>query len=287
MGDGKGESRIGRGPIRLEIMFRWIARQYARRIVNINVNIVVAGLLAIVLTAIPLNISRHLGVTDDHKFTILVITFVSDYVIDLFISVGLHWLANHWPRKLKGRGLIQRAEEVVESAPPPLPFVKDTTMIQLQRACLSPLLYVIALGMQWLLLHQGLGRETAAISGFATGILVCRVVHTIWLLRIDRRHWAEWEAQRTARIAELQRKRAEAEHEEAERLAQQSRLALQRAEAHCDEADRLKTLASEMSQSSREQSARADAAAASTADGNEPIPAPIPGAPGVKPSGQL
>ena len=219
-------------------MFGWLARQYARRIVNINVNIVVAGLLAIVLTAIPLHLSRYVGVDDNHKTTILVITFVSDWVIDLLIAVGLHWLANHWPRKLKGKGLIQKAEEVIESAPPPIPFLKDATTIQLQRACLSPLLYAIALGTQWFLIEQGFARELAAITGFTTGILVCRVIHTFWLIRIDRRHLEEWEAKRSQRLAELERKRAESECERATQLAAQSQQAAARAAAHTTSAEK-------------------------------------------------
>ncbi len=233
-------------------MFQWLARQYARRIVNINVNIVVAGLLAIILTAIPLHLSRYLGVGDDHKKTILVITFVSDWVIDLLIAVGLHWLANHWPRRLKGKNLIQRAEEVIESAPPPIPFLKDATAIQLQRACLSPLLYAIALGMQWFLIEEGMGREIAAITSFTAGILVCRVIHTFWLIRIDRRHLEEWEAKRSQRLAELERKRAESEGERATDLAAQSQLAAARAAAHTTSAAKHDSDATRMDERSQQ-----------------------------------
>jgi len=180
-------------------MFRWVARQYSKRIVNINVNIVVAGQLAIALTAIPLHLSRYVGVTNEDKFTILLITFFSDWLIDLLIAVGLHWLANHWPRRLKGRQLIERAGDVVDDAkrngPPPISFLKDATIIQLQRACLSPMLYGVSLGIQWFLMHEGIGRELAAYIGFTTGILLSRVVHTFWLLKLDRRAAAEWQAQ--------------------------------------------------------------------------------------------
>ena len=232
-------------------MFRWVARQYAKRIVNINVNIVVAGLLAIMLTAIPLHLSRYVGVKDDDKWTILIITFASDWVFDLLIAVGLHWLANHWPQRLKGKQLIQRAEEAIESTPPPIPFIKDATIIQLQRACLSPLLYAIALGLQWLLIYEGMGREVAALIGFTAGILVCRVIHTFWLIRIDRRHLADWVRQRAERLADLERKRAISEQERAQELTEQARQATQRAAAHTSAATSLEQQVQRLSSSRR------------------------------------
>lgn len=230
-------------------MFRWVARQYAKRIVNINVNIVVAGLLAIMLTAIPLHLSRYVGVKDDDKWTILIITFASDWVFDLLIAVGLHWLANHWPQRLKGKQLIQKAEDVIESTPPPIPFIKDATIIQLQRACLSPLLYAIALGLQWLLIYEGMGREVAALIGFTAGILVCRVIHTFWLIRIDRQHLADWERQRAERLADLERKRAISEQERAQELTEQARQATQRAAAHTSAATSLEQQVQRLSSS--------------------------------------
>ena len=252
-------------------MFRWVARQYAKRIVNINVNIVVAGLLAIMLTAIPLHLSRYVGVKDDDKWTILIITFASDWVFDLLIAVGLHWLANHWPQRLKGKQLIQRAEEAIESTPPPIPFIKDATIIQLQRACLSPLLYAIALGLQWLLIYEGMGREVAALIGFTAGILVCRVIHTFWLIRIDRQHLADWERQRAERLAELERKRAISEQERAQELTEQARQATQRAAAHTSAATSLEQQVQRLS-SSRIGPALGDADGPSDR-GHDPLPA--------------
>lgn len=181
-------------------MIRWLANQYARRIVNINVNICVASLAAITLTAIPLYLSRYFGVTHEHKITILIITLVSDWIIDLVIAVGLHWLANHWPQRWKRtRNLVDKADRVIDAAPPPISFVKDATIIQLQRLCLSPLFYIIALYTQWLLMHEGLGREISAFLGFLLAVIVTRVLHTIWLLRSERRAFEQWEAMQAAR----------------------------------------------------------------------------------------
>lgn len=181
-------------------MWRWIAKAYSRRIVNINVNIVVASLMAITLTAIPLHLSRYFGVSNDREKTILIITVASDWILDLVIAVGLHWLANHWPRTWKRSGdLVHKAEAVMEAAPPPLPFIKDATIIQLQRLCLSPLFYVIGLGVQWLLLQRGYAREFAAILGFLLAVIITRTIHTFWMLRNEKRAIAEWEAARADR----------------------------------------------------------------------------------------
>ncbi len=181
-------------------MIRWLANQYARRIVNINVNIFIASMAAITLTAIPLHLSRYVGVTNEHKITILIITLVSDWIIDLVIAVGLHWLANHWPQRWqRTRKLVDKADRVIDAAPPPVSFIKDATIIQLQRLCLSPLFYGIAMYTQWLLMHEGLAREVSAFLGFLLAVIVTRILHTLWLLRSERTTFEQWEAMKAAR----------------------------------------------------------------------------------------
>lgn len=219
-------------------MWIWLANQYAKRIVNINVNITIASLSAIVLTSVVLFISRLVGVTDEMRVTILVITFVSDWVIDIVVAIGLHWLANHWPKTWRrSRELLDRADRVMEGAPstvltvlkdahadallppiahgfdggvpggkagtttsgpatqrPEISFARDATMIQLQRLCLSPLFYAIAVGgMYWLLHHPEIvGREAAFWIASGSAIVVTRIIHTYWMLKTDPIAQAEW-----------------------------------------------------------------------------------------------
>jgi hypothetical protein len=111
-------------------MFQWLRRQYAKRVVNINVNITVASLAAIVGTVVVVHFSRYLGVEDSDKTLIMVITFVADWLIDLFVAVTLHWLANHWPRRWRrSQGLIEKYEQVIDAAPPPsLAMIKDAAV---------------------------------------------------------------------------------------------------------------------------------------------------------------
>lgn len=99
-------------------MIQWLARAYSRRIVNINVNIAVAGVTAVVLASGVTHLAEVSGVTS--KRALLFITFAADWVFDITIAVTLHWLANHWPRKwARSRQIIDRADTAIDASPPP------------------------------------------------------------------------------------------------------------------------------------------------------------------------
>ena len=75
---------------------RSLGRLYSRRIVNVNVNIVAAGLLALgPLTLTVYIATRYFGLAN--RLGIAVLTFTADLVFDVIIYYGLHWLANHSP----------------------------------------------------------------------------------------------------------------------------------------------------------------------------------------------
>lgn len=160
---------------------RFLAELYSRRIVNVNVNVVLAGLLALPPTVLVVYLSRHLGVTDDQAFLITAITFFADIVFDVAIYFALHWLANHMPRRSKW----------IHPAYEGLSFVRDATLVQFERAVISPLLYCVALGLQHYLMLMGSSRERATVIGFIVGIAVARVIHTLWMLRNERRAMAK------------------------------------------------------------------------------------------------
>lgn len=154
----------------------FLARLYAKRIVNVNVNIIVAGLLAMLLTLIPVHLSHNF--THNH-WVILGITFISDLFFDIVIYYALHWLANH----TRWRHTFGLDNPEVSR---PAVFFRDATIIQAQRAVLSPILYSIFLGLQLYLLKQNVPREWAAVAGLSSGILCTRVIHTIWMVQSDR-----------------------------------------------------------------------------------------------------
>jgi hypothetical protein len=52
---------------------------------------------------------------------------------------------------------------------------------------LSPLLYAVALSTQNTLLHRGWRVESATAIGLGTGIALSRSIHTLWMLRQERR----------------------------------------------------------------------------------------------------
>ncbi|MGQ0629245.1 MAG: hypothetical protein ACT4PL_14230 [Phycisphaerales bacterium] len=231
-------------------MLRWVARIYARRIVNINVNIILAGLLALPVVLVILRIANTLGLTEEHKALVSVITFVADIVADVTIYFILHWLANHSPWRRKeledvavaadhlhlftekdGKQAGEASEanvagaagadgprgptaELPGSIPPPglrprrkltatsaeaLRFLKEATIVQIERAALSPLLYVLWLGTQQYLLRRDHSMEFSTVAGFCVAIGIVRTIHTVWMIRKD--HRAAVEARRAGSLA--------------------------------------------------------------------------------------
>ncbi len=142
-----------------------------RRVVNINANIILGGLAAILLTVIPIHFIEKAGI--DSPNVLPAIAVVLDIIFDVAIYYALHWVANHWQRETPAPGQ-DRA------------FFKDATLIQFERAILSPLYYLIAYGLTNLLLRSGLSSESGIVIGFVGAILVTRVIHTVWGLRTGR-----------------------------------------------------------------------------------------------------
>jgi hypothetical protein len=137
-----------------------LARLYARRIVNVNVNIIAAGTLALLPLTLTVHIAtRYFGLTS--KLGIAALSFVADLVYDVIIYYALHWLANR-------------------SRTPS--FFRDASLVQFERALLSPLLYAVAISLQQVLLDEGHAPASATAIGFTAGIATSRVLHTTWML---------------------------------------------------------------------------------------------------------
>ncbi len=170
-------------------MVRRIGKYYSRRIVNVNVNIVLAGLLALIPTVGVVHLTRYMGFAEGEpeqltvraKLSIGAITFAADVVFDVAIYYALHWMANHWPRRWRK----EEPERGGAGGAQPT-FFRDATMVQVQRMMISPLLYTLWLGGQFVMMKLGVGRELATVIGFVVGITVARTVHTVWMLRSER-----------------------------------------------------------------------------------------------------
>lgn len=154
----------------------WLVQLYSRRIVNINVNVITAGLLAGLLTIIPVHMTRHLGIDD--KNAIIAVAVISDILFDVTIYYVLHWVANHMPHRHRPRPAEGEARPS---------FLRDATLVQFERAMLAPVYYGVFLWLQYKLLHAGYHREVAALLSLVAGILSTRVLHSAWMIWQDHR----------------------------------------------------------------------------------------------------
>ncbi len=177
-------------PIKNPVL-RAIAHWYARRIVNVNINIVAAGLLALVPVSICVHFIHATGFIINGK-AIAAITFFLDVIFDFTIYFCLHYLANHGPlQKLVSHNPAYRG----------MSFLHDAGLVQMQRAILSPMLYIIWLWAQNYLINEtSLGAGWATAIGGVIGIGSSRIVHTIWMLLEERRRHARLAAKPTARV---------------------------------------------------------------------------------------
>ncbi|HLP83103.1 MAG TPA: hypothetical protein VK157_02035, partial [Phycisphaerales bacterium] len=97
----------------------WLARLYSRRIVNVNVNIIAAGLLALVVTAVFMHyfvdwqwhevIARW--TTLNSKVVITATTFLVDLIADLAVYYVLHWYANHAPGRIEKLAHVEKMHD--------------------------------------------------------------------------------------------------------------------------------------------------------------------------------
>ncbi len=190
----KGQTQSGARVYDAPSMWQTLSAWYGRRIVNVNVNVVVAGLLALlpVLGCVKLTEwALRRGIVDgdklhvSDKMIIGAVTFFSDIIFDVAIYYALHWLANHAPWLKKSR--VAQIEAVAEAAVESSPFFKDATRVQMQRMVLAPLLYVLWIGTQQALLHAHLMPTSwATVVGFVVGVGVARTLHTYWMIKEER-----------------------------------------------------------------------------------------------------
>ncbi|MBX3387637.1 MAG: hypothetical protein KF768_13795 [Phycisphaeraceae bacterium] len=165
-------------------MLNGLGRLYSRRIVNVNVNILLANFLALVLTALVVHLGKHIGLHDLHGWFIVGFTFVVDLTFDVVLYYGLHWVANHWPRRLHGP-VSQTTKHLLEETPKPS-FFRDATIVQGQRLVLSPLFYLIAFGGQKLALIAQIQPAWTVIIGYGAASIITRTAHTIWMIQQER-----------------------------------------------------------------------------------------------------
>lgn len=142
-----------------------------KRVININANVTVAGLLALVLAIYPVMWIGHV-VPEEYRLLRIIIPYFIDMLLDGTVYFVLHWIANHWrpgqPEPMD-RARIRR-------------FATDALIVQAERMALVPVFALIALGGLWLHEHHrvlDLEYHWAFFITYLIAILVTRILHTI------------------------------------------------------------------------------------------------------------
>jgi predicted secreted protein len=196
-------------------MLAIVGRWYSRRIINVNVNIIAAGLLALLPVLACVKLMEHFLATPaaadreilqtHHKLIISATTFLSDVIFDVVIYYFLHWMANHAPLLNKHRQ--EQIDAIADAAVESSPFFRDATRVQIQRAVLSPLLYLLWLGTQFIMMQvYGFGVGWSTVGGFVIGVSVARTLHTYWMLKEERARNAAIAMGRLEKMPEERRK---------------------------------------------------------------------------------
>ena len=163
-----------------------IFRFYQRhRIVNVNLNIIGAGLLAVAIAKYPVHL-LSLTIGEQHKFINSVVAAVVDGIVDIGLYFVLHWIANHWgpiKHERKTKAKLNENGEFIEKS---VSFWRDASLVQFERLTLTPVFYLFAIGGMWGLQHYGLRASWAFVLSFSVGLIVTRIMHTWWSLRTGR-----------------------------------------------------------------------------------------------------
>lgn len=151
-----------------------------KRVVNINVNVFVAGVVSITLAKYPVMVISGL-IGHEHKLLISVLAYVIDTTIDILMYFGLHWIANHW----RPSGSVERAaienDSVDERPVKKRKFWVDVALVQAERIALVPIFALMAISGTWALQHFGkIKPDWAFVWAFLMAMVVTRVLHTIW-----------------------------------------------------------------------------------------------------------
>ncbi|MEX0876162.1 MAG: hypothetical protein WD114_01775 [Phycisphaerales bacterium] len=146
-----------------------------KRVVNINLNMLAAGFLAIALVKLPVKwIGDWIG--PEHKLLITAIAYALETVADVVVYYALHWMANHW----NPQGNLPKHD----NRPKSRRFIQDATRLQAERMALIPIYILIGPGGMWALQKfAGVQHSWAFVIAFVSAIITTRVIHTLWGLR--------------------------------------------------------------------------------------------------------
>jgi hypothetical protein len=148
-----------------------------KRVVNININVFVSGLLSIAIAKYPIAIISGM-IGHEHKLKISILAYIIDTTIDIGLYFGLHWIANHW-RPLKETHIVDKLTTPTESRTKN--FLVDVGKVQAERIALVPIFAIVATGGMWSIQHfTTIKPDWAFVIAFIVAMLITRVIHTIW-----------------------------------------------------------------------------------------------------------
>ena len=132
---------------------RSLHRYKTDRLWNINANIVLADVVSTAGTALVIEAIQARLPT---PLAIVTVTAIVDGAISLAVFAGLHSYAN------KARGM------------------KDLVRVQVHRWALSPLHYVIGVGLQYTLLAAGVRASIGVLLAYLSAVAIVRAIHTVY-----------------------------------------------------------------------------------------------------------
>lgn len=136
-------------------------RHYQKRIVNINLNILIASLAATIIAVYPVEfIAKHLN----SMSAIVLSAFIIDAGADFIVFVFLHRFAY----KCNGKGC----------------WIKDLTKIQGQRVILAILFFIISTSSDYIIMElTNVSRGSSFLIAYTFALIVTRITHTIYGLK--------------------------------------------------------------------------------------------------------
>lgn len=141
-------------------------RSYFRdRIVHINVNAVISGLLSLIVSVHFVRLTRH--ITND-PITVVLFSYAIDGTVDFLIFALLHLMI--YKHLIKNNKLATI-------------LGKDLALLQAHRLVFTIVTFVVGGGLQFLLMLAGLHRGSAFVIAYIFGIIANRSVHTWYGLK--------------------------------------------------------------------------------------------------------
>lgn len=139
---------------------------YARsRIVHINLNACISGIVSLVISAQIVYTSNFFL---NNPWGIVIFAYLVDGIVDFLVFGGLHLVLYHIRS-----GVWSYSTNLA----------KDLSILQTQRIMFSWVTLIASGGLHYVLIEAGMGRTRAFIIAYAIGLLVTRTVHTVYGLK--------------------------------------------------------------------------------------------------------